>query len=59
MGKGSKRRPCTTGTAENNLRWALAEGRITFNEFEKRYKKLLEANKITRDGRVINENDLG
>ena len=55
MGKGSKRRPCTTGTEENNLRWALALGKITFDEFEIKYKKLLKAGKIIRGGRIVGE----
>ena len=55
MGKGSARRPSSTTREEEQLRWKLAEGRITFDEFERRYKELLRAGKIKRNGRVIED----
>ena len=33
MGKGSNRRPCLISREEETLRWDLAIGKITFNEF--------------------------
>lgn len=55
LGKGDKKRPRSTTREEHDLRWALALGRISFNEFEKKYKKLLKEGKIKRNGRIINE----
>jgi hypothetical protein len=53
MGKGSKRRPSSTTREEEDLRWKLAFGKITFKQYEKKYKELLKAGKIQRNGRVI------
>jgi len=53
MGKGSKRRPSAISREEENLRWLLAEKKITFVEFETRYNRLLREGKITRNGRMI------
>jgi len=53
MGKGSQRRPCSIGKEEMAIRDALAYGKITFAEFEKKYNKLLKEEKITRNGRVV------
>ncbi len=33
MGKGSKRRPCQISRVEEDLRWNLAIGKITFEEW--------------------------
>jgi len=55
IGKGSKPRPRSTTREEEELRWKLATGHIKFDEFERRYKKLMEEGKIQRNGRVINE----
>lgn len=55
MGKGDKRRPRSIGPEEERLRYALAFGKITFTQFERRYKQLLREGKIVRDGRVIGE----
>ena len=52
-GKGDKPRPCRVGPEERRIREALAYGLITFQEFEAKYRELLKAGKITRDGRVI------
>jgi len=48
-------KPYTTTREEQELRWKYADGLITFDEFERRYKKLLKAGKIKRNGRIINE----
>ena len=53
MGKGDTPRPCSIGREERELREKLFEGRVTFKEFEKRYKKLHREGKITRNGRVV------
>jgi hypothetical protein len=53
MSKGDKRRPSSISRAEEELRWKLANGKISFATFEKRYKKMLQEGKITRDGRVV------
>jgi len=53
MGKGSARRPNCTTPEEEQLRWALYYKKITFEEFEQKYKKLLKAGKIKRNGRKI------
>lgn len=56
MGKGSTRRPRSVGPEEERLRYALAFGRITFEQFERKYKCLLSEGKIIRGGRVIGDN---
>ena len=53
MGKGSKYRPYSTSREERDLRDALARGKISFKEFERKYNKLMDEGKITRDGRVV------
>jgi len=55
LGKGSKPRPCATTREEYNLRCKYAVGEMPFAEFERRYKELLKAGKIKRNGRIINE----
>jgi len=50
-GKGSTRRPRLISRAEEDLNWALAYGKITFAEWEKKKKKLLREGKIIRKGR--------
>ena len=57
MSKGSGRRACQTGREEESLRWALKDGSITREEFDRQYMELLKQGKITRGGRVIHEND--
>ncbi|RPJ39113.1 MAG: hypothetical protein EHM35_03120 [Planctomycetaceae bacterium] len=52
-GKGYARRPAQIGRAEADLRWALAQGRITRRAFTCRYNKLLREGKITRSGRAV------
>ncbi len=40
MGKTSKRRPCLISREEEEIRWALFQGRITRAVFDKKMKKL-------------------
>ena len=39
-GKGDSPRPMQVSRREYDLRWALAEGKITFKEFEKKLNEL-------------------
>ncbi len=39
-GKGQTRRPCLTSRKEEDLRYRLATGKITFAEFERKMKKI-------------------
>ena len=50
MSKGSKRRPRQITKEEENLRWLLADGIISFKEFEHRFKTLKAQGKIERSG---------
>ncbi len=52
-GKGDARRPSQVGSEEEELRYALAEGKITRERFLREYNRLLHEGKITRGGRVI------
>ena len=52
-GKGSERRPAQIMPAEEDLRWALAQGRLTRVQFNRAYRKLLRAGMIRRGGRVL------
>lgn len=52
-GKGSGRRPSQIGKEEEDLRYALAEGKITSEQFQSEYIKLLHTHRITRNGRVV------
>lgn len=47
-GKGSDRRKCLTTREEETIRFQLATGKITFAEFEIKYKKLKRQGKIRR-----------
>lgn len=40
MGKGSARRPCQISREEEDLRWELAMGLITREQFEDSYRQL-------------------
>ena len=40
MSKGSKRRPCLVAAAEVDLRYALAFGKITKEEYERELSKM-------------------
>lgn len=55
MGKGDKRRPRSISREEEELRYAYAYSKMTFKEFERRYKQLVKEGKIVRDGRVFGE----
>ena len=52
-GKGDDRRPSQIGREEEELRYALAEGKITRERFLREYDKLLLAGRIIRSGRVV------
>ncbi len=45
MGKGSKKRPCLISREEENIRWALVYGKISFKKFEEKMKKIKENKK--------------
>ncbi len=53
MGKGSGRRKCSVSRHEEDLRYALAYGKITFDEYAAKRKKLLAEGKITMNGKVV------
>lgn len=55
MSKGDKKRPTSITSEENDLRWALAEGIISFAGFRKRYMELKKLGKIKRSGQIIYE----
>jgi len=46
-------RPRATTREEAELRNKLLEGRITFNTYSRRYKKLMNQGLIKRSGRVV------
>lgn len=52
-GKGDKPRPSSTTREEQDLRDRYARGRITFNQYEKEYRKLKKQGLIKRNGRVL------
>lgn len=47
-GKGSNRRPSRISKEEELIRYKLAFGEMTFDEYEVRYKRLKKQNKIYR-----------
>ncbi len=53
MGKGSKRRPDQTTKEERALRNRYATTKMTFDQFEKAYQKLMKQGLIKRNGRVV------
>lgn len=53
MGKGSKPRPQSVSREELDLRWELAEGKITKFTFNNRYAKLKRDGLIRRSGKII------
>jgi hypothetical protein len=53
MGKGSRRRKSLIGREEEELRYALAFGDITAEEFENRMDNLRRKGLITRDGKIV------
>jgi hypothetical protein len=52
-GKGDRPRPSSISRDERELRDRVWRGLITFVEFEDKYRELLKAGKITRDGRRL------
>lgn len=46
--------PSSISLEEKQIRWQLIKGEISENKFKQRYKELLKAGKIRRNGRVIN-----
>lgn len=56
MGKGNRKRPPQISREEEYLRYALAFGMITFQQFEYEYKRLKKAGKIYKRPRYkLNE----
>ena len=55
MGKGDARRKCSISRQEEELRWRLAYGKITFDEYAAKRKKLLAEGKITMNGKVVED----
>lgn len=53
MSKGSNRRPRQISREEEQLRYALAYGRITFEQFSLKYHTLRKQGKIIRGGKVV------
>jgi len=47
-----RQKPYQTTREEQLLRWDYAEGRITLEEFDRRYEKLKKQELIKRNGRV-------
>jgi len=47
-GKGDTRRPARISREEEALRWALAFGKITFKQFERKYRELKKSGLIWR-----------
>ena len=52
MGKGSKRRPYSTTKEERDLHNRYATTKMTFDQFEREYQKLMRQGLIKRNGRV-------
>lgn len=52
-GKGDKPRPRQTSREEYDLRWALATGHLTFEQFSQKYHDLKKQGKIIRGGKVV------
>lgn len=53
MSKGHWKRPRSTTREEQDLRDRYAEGKMTFIQYEKAYRKLLEQGLIKRSGRIL------
>lgn len=53
MGKGSKRRPDQTTCEERDLRDRYATTKMTFDQFERAYRKLMKQGLIKRNGRAV------
>jgi len=46
MGKGSRRRRCLVPRRIEELRWALATGKITFKQYERKIKEIKKIKKL-------------
>lgn len=46
--KGDWKRQCQTSREEENIRWLLALGKITFETYKRKRLKLIKEGKITR-----------
>ena len=53
MSKDDRRRPRCTTREEQNLRDLYAMGKITFEQYEVKYRKLMKRGLIKRSGKVI------
>jgi len=53
MGKGDKYRPHSTTQEEQDLRHRYATTKMTFDQFEIEYRKLMKQGKIKRNGRTL------
>ncbi len=53
MGKGSRPRPRSITSEEEDLRWLLAEKRVSFDTYSRRYNELKRLGLIQRSGRVL------
>lgn len=53
MSKGSWKRPCATTREEQELRHKYATTKMTFDQFEIEYKKLMKRGLIRRNGRAL------
>ena len=53
MGKGSRYRPHSTTPEERELRRKYATTKMTFDQFEKAYRKLMKQGLIKRNERVL------
>lgn len=52
-GKGDTRRPPLIGREEEALRWDLAFGKITCEQYDAEHTRLLRSGKIVRSGRIV------
>lgn len=53
MGKGDRYRPHSTTKEERALRDRYATTKMTFDQFERAYKKLMKRGLIRRNGRML------
>jgi len=53
MGKGDTRRLCCTTKEEEDIRWQLKEGKISFATYTRRYNLLKKKGLIQRSGIII------
>jgi len=53
MGKGDQYRASSTTREERDLRRKYATTKMTFNQYEREYKKLMKQDLIKRNGKVL------